>query len=122
MRLTTVKTIHDAKHIPESQISLCVCTTYAPSQHISTHYQTNDVGGHRGREVGVPEHLHAMYYDVRKEGSSDLYCSLGPSCIKLMSATGISLMWSEACKRILIEGEDDEEEIHDANDEDKKTP
>jgi solute carrier family 25 (mitochondrial phosphate transporter), member 23/24/25/41 len=36
--------------------------------------------------------LHAMYCIVRKEGISDLYRDLRPSCIMFMPATGISFM------------------------------
>jgi solute carrier family 25 (mitochondrial phosphate transporter), member 23/24/25/41 len=57
-----------------------------------------------------------MYCIVRKEGASDLYRSIGPSCIKLMSTAGISLMCCNAYKRILVEGE---EEIDDVDDEEK---
>jgi hypothetical protein len=39
----------------------CVCTTYAPSQRIIIHYQTNDVGGRHGREVGDLYHSHVLH-------------------------------------------------------------
>jgi hypothetical protein len=64
--------------------------------------------------------MHTMYYIIRKEGVSDLYHGLGPSCIMLMPAINISLMCYEACKRILVEGVEDEEEIDDTNDEEKE--
>ncbi|KAL6839499.1 hypothetical protein ACP4OV_030769 [Aristida adscensionis] len=51
--------------------------------------------------------FHALYCIMEKEGISGLYKGLGPSCIKLMPAAGISFMCYEACKKILVE--DDEE-------------
>jgi solute carrier family 25 (mitochondrial phosphate transporter), member 23/24/25/41 len=65
--------------------------------------------------------LHAMYYIIRKEDVGDLYHSLGPNCIMFMPTVGISLMCYKACKRILIEGEEDEEEIDDAGGKENKT-
>jgi solute carrier family 25 (mitochondrial phosphate transporter), member 23/24/25/41 len=65
--------------------------------------------------------MHAMYCVIRKEGGSDLYHGLGTSCIKLMTTTSRSFMCYEAYKRILIEGEEDEEEIDDGDDEGKNT-
>ncbi|KAL6603861.1 hypothetical protein ACP70R_044222 [Stipagrostis hirtigluma subsp. patula] len=50
--------------------------------------------------------FHALYCIMEKEGIGGLYKGLGPSCIKLMPAAGISFMCYEACKKILVE--DDE--------------
>jgi solute carrier family 25 (mitochondrial phosphate transporter), member 23/24/25/41 len=72
------------------------------------------VGAVGGREV-YRNVLHAMYRIVRKEGIGGLYRGLGPSCIKLMPAAGISFMCYEACKRILAEGEEAKEEAEGAD-------
>ncbi|KAL5771357.1 hypothetical protein ACOSP7_015511 [Xanthoceras sorbifolium] len=44
---------------------------------------------------------------LEKEGLPGLYRGLGPSCMKLVPAAGISFMCYEACKRILIEKEEE---------------
>ena len=49
--------------------------------------------------------FHALYCIMEKDGVGGLYKGLGPSCIKLMPAAGISFMCYEACKKILIEDE-----------------
>jgi hypothetical protein len=64
--------------------------------------------------------MHAMYCIVGKEGIGDLYHNLGPNYIMLMPTAGISLMCSKAYKRILVEGEEDEEEIDGVDDEEKE--
>lgn len=51
--------------------------------------------------------LHALTSILEKEGVQGLYRGLGPSCVKLVPAAGISFMCYEALKRILVE--DDEE-------------
>ncbi|KAJ7978904.1 adenine nucleotide transporter BT1, chloroplastic/mitochondrial-like [Quillaja saponaria] len=51
--------------------------------------------------------LHALMSIFEKEGLPGLYRGLGPSCIKLVPAAGISFMCYEACKRILIEKEEE---------------
>jgi hypothetical protein len=84
-------------------------TTYVPSQHIIIHYQTNDTYGRRGWEAGVLERppRHVVH---RLEGGRQQPV-LRPrtySYIKLMPIAGISFMYYEACKRILVEGEKDE--------------
>jgi solute carrier family 25 (mitochondrial phosphate transporter), member 23/24/25/41 len=53
------------------------------------------------------------------EGISSLYCGLIPSYIKLLPVAGRSFMCYEACKRIHVEGEEDEEEIDDGDDKEK---
>ncbi|CAL5360770.1 unnamed protein product [Camellia sinensis] len=51
--------------------------------------------------------LHALVSILEHEGVSGLYRGLGPSCMKLIPAAGISFMCYEACKKILVEKEDD---------------
>ncbi|KAK9682664.1 hypothetical protein RND81_10G088000 [Saponaria officinalis] len=51
--------------------------------------------------------LHALASIVEQEGVQGLYRGLGPSCLKLVPAAGISFMCYEACKRILVEDEND---------------
>ncbi|GMY35885.1 adenine nucleotide transporter BT1, chloroplastic/mitochondrial-like [Fagus crenata] len=51
--------------------------------------------------------LHALVSIFENEGLPGLYRGLGPSCVKLVPAAGISFMCYEACKRILIEKEED---------------
>ncbi|KAJ0515390.1 putative mitochondrial carrier protein [Helianthus annuus] len=53
--------------------------------------------------------LHALLTILEKEGVVGLYRGLGPSCVKIVPAAGISFMCYEACKKILVEKEDDEE-------------
>ncbi|KAF5776397.1 putative mitochondrial carrier domain protein [Helianthus annuus] len=52
--------------------------------------------------------LHALLNILEKEGVGGLYRGLGPSCVKIVPAAGISFMCYEACKKILVEKEDDE--------------
>ena len=51
--------------------------------------------------------LHALLSILEDEGVGGLYRGLGPSCMKLVPAAGISFMCYEACKKILIEEEDE---------------
>ena len=51
--------------------------------------------------------LHALASIVEEEGIKGLYRGLGPSCLKLVPAAGISFMCYEACKKILVEDEDE---------------
>ena len=67
------------------------------------HVQVGAVGG---RQV-YKNMLHALISILEKEGLGGLYKGLGPSCMKLVPAAGISFMCYEACKKILIDGEDD---------------
>ncbi|KAG9157078.1 hypothetical protein Leryth_009107 [Lithospermum erythrorhizon] len=60
------------------------------------------VGAVSGREV-YKNVLHALASIVEREGIQGLYKGLGPSCVKLVPAAGISFMCYEACKRILVE-------------------
>jgi solute carrier family 25 (mitochondrial phosphate transporter), member 23/24/25/41 len=71
------------------------------------------VGAVSGREV-YRNGLHTIYRIV-KEGINGLYRGLGPNCIKLMPAAGISFMCYGACKRILVEGEEEVEVIDEEN-------
>uniref|UniRef100_A0A5B6ZMI1 Adenine nucleotide transporter BT1 n=1 Tax=Davidia involucrata TaxID=16924 RepID=A0A5B6ZMI1_DAVIN len=64
------------------------------------------VGALRGRHV-YKNVLHALSSILEQEGIQGLYKGLGPSCMKLVPAAGISFMCYEACKRILVEEEDD---------------
>ncbi|CAM0957519.1 unnamed protein product [Alopecurus aequalis] len=64
------------------------------------------VGAVGGRKV-YKSMLHALLSILEDEGVGGLYRGLGPSCMKLVPAAGISFMCYEACKKILIE-EDNE--------------
>ncbi|KAJ8538377.1 hypothetical protein K7X08_014917 [Anisodus acutangulus] len=65
------------------------------------------VGAVSGRVV-YKNVIHALASILEKEGIQGLYKGLGPSCMKLVPAAGISFMCYEACKRILIEAENEE--------------
>ncbi|KAL0016367.1 hypothetical protein SO802_003436 [Lithocarpus litseifolius] len=60
------------------------------------------VGALSGRQV-YKNVLHALASILEQEGIQGLYRGLGPSCMKLVPAAGISFMCYEACKRILVE-------------------
>ncbi|CAH2051009.1 unnamed protein product [Thlaspi arvense] len=64
------------------------------------------VGALSGRQV-YKNVLHALSSILEQEGVQGLYKGLGPSCMKLVPAAGISFMCYEACKRILVENEED---------------
>ncbi|KAG8075372.1 hypothetical protein GUJ93_ZPchr0006g44184 [Zizania palustris] len=66
------------------------------------------VGAVGGRQV-YKNVFHAMYCILENEGIGGLYKGLGPSCIKLMPAAGISFMCYEACKKILVEDDPESE-------------
>lgn len=66
------------------------------------------VGALSGRQV-YKNVIHALASILEQEGIQGLYKGLGPSCMKLVPAAGISFMCYEACKRILVEDDDDEE-------------
>ncbi|KAM7262627.1 hypothetical protein ACFE04_000310 [Oxalis oulophora] len=51
--------------------------------------------------------LHALASILETEGIQGLYRGLGPSCLKLVPAAGISFMCYEACKKILVEQEEE---------------
>ncbi|KAF9662144.1 hypothetical protein SADUNF_Sadunf18G0022700 [Salix dunnii] len=63
------------------------------------------VGALSGRQV-YKNVIHALASILEQEGIQGLYKGLGPSCMKMVPAAGISFMCYEACKRILVE--DDE--------------
>ncbi|CAL0319163.1 unnamed protein product [Lupinus luteus] len=65
------------------------------------------VGALSGRQV-YKNVIHALSSILEQEGIQGLYRGLGPSCMKLVPAAGISFMCYEACKRILIEDGDEE--------------
>ncbi|CAH8274606.1 unnamed protein product [Arabidopsis lyrata] len=60
------------------------------------------VGAVSGRVV-YKNMLHALVTILEHEGILGWYKGLGPSCLKLVPAAGISFMCYEACKKILIE-------------------
>ncbi|KAI6680164.1 hypothetical protein NL676_034045 [Syzygium grande] len=60
------------------------------------------VGALSGRQV-YKNVIHALASILEQEGVGGLYRGLGPSCMKLVPAAGISFMCYEACKRILVE-------------------
>lgn len=45
----------------------------------------------------------AMSCIVKEQGPAGLYRGLGASCIKIIPAAGISFMCYEACKRVLVD-------------------
>lgn len=65
------------------------------------------VGAVSGRQV-YENMLHALISIVEQEGVQGLYRELGPSCMKLVPAAGISFMYYEACKEILVQNGEDE--------------
>nr|GLL17278.1 adenine nucleotide transporter BT1, chloroplastic/mitochondrial [Ipomoea trifida] len=65
------------------------------------------VGAVSGRQV-YKNVIHALATILEQEGIAGLYKGLGPSCMKLVPAAGISFMCYEACKRILVEKNDEE--------------
>ena len=64
------------------------------------------VGAVSGRHV-YNNVLHALACILERDGIGGLYKGLGPSCLKLVPAAGISFMCYEACKKILVEKEED---------------
>jgi solute carrier family 25 phosphate transporter 23/24/25/41 len=52
--------------------------------------------------------VHALVSILEQEGIQGLYRGLGPSCMKLVPAAGISFMCYEACKKILIDNDEEE--------------
>ncbi|XVE63506.1 hypothetical protein DITRI_Ditri07aG0025700 [Diplodiscus trichospermus] len=64
------------------------------------------VGALNGRQV-YKNVLHALSSILEQEGIQGLYKGLGPSCMKLVPAAGISFMCYEACKRILVEKDEE---------------
>ncbi|KAA0038804.1 adenine nucleotide transporter BT1 [Cucumis melo var. makuwa] len=64
------------------------------------------VGALSGRQV-YKNVIHALISILEREGIQGLYRGLGPSCIKLVPNAGISFMCYEACKRILVDKDDE---------------
>lgn len=60
------------------------------------------VGNIGGRQV-YNNVFHALSSIVKEQGPGGLYRGLGPSCIKIIPAAGISFMCYEACKRVLVD-------------------
>ncbi|CAN0877607.1 Adenine nucleotide transporter BT1, chloroplastic/mitochondrial [Linum grandiflorum] len=67
------------------------------------------VGALSGRQV-YKNVIHALVTILEKEGLAGLYKGLGPSCMKLVPAAGISFMCYEACKKILVDDDQEQEE------------
>jgi solute carrier family 25 (mitochondrial phosphate transporter), member 23/24/25/41 len=65
------------------------------------------VGALSGRQV-YKNVVHALLSILEQEGIQGLYRGLGPSCMKLVPAAGISFMCYEACKKILIDNDEEE--------------
>ncbi|CAN4076738.1 unnamed protein product [Withania somnifera] len=65
------------------------------------------VGAVSGRLV-YKNVIHALASIFEQEGIQGLYKGIGPSCVKLVPAAGISFMCYEACKRILVEAENEQ--------------
>lgn len=78
-------------------------TATFPLEVARKHMQAGAVSGRAYKNV-----VHALASILEHEGIQGLYRGLGPSCIKLVPAAGISFMCYEACKRILVENEDEE--------------
>lgn len=62
------------------------------------------VGALGGRQV-YRNLFHALASILEQHGLAGLYRGLGPSCLKLVPAAGISFMCYEACKRVFLEEE-----------------
>ncbi|MQM21648.1 hypothetical protein Taro_054690 [Colocasia esculenta] len=77
-------------------------TATFPLEVARKHMQVGAVGG---RQV-YKSMLHALVCIFQQEGFEGLYKGLGPSCIKLVPAAGISFMCYEACKKVLTEKEE----------------
>jgi len=60
------------------------------------------VGAIKGRVV-YSSTLDALQGIAKERGIRGLYAGLGPSCLKLVPAAGLSFMCYEALKRILLE-------------------
>ncbi|KAF2310650.1 hypothetical protein GH714_016064 [Hevea brasiliensis] len=77
-------------------------TATFPLEVARKHMQAGALNGRQYQNM-----LHALASILEKEGLAGLYRGLGPSCMKLVPAAGISFMCYEACKRILIAEEED---------------
>ncbi|XP_021827646.1 adenine nucleotide transporter BT1, chloroplastic/mitochondrial [Prunus avium] len=77
-------------------------TATFPLEVARKHMQVGALGGRQYMNV-----LHALASILEHEGVQGLYRGLGPSCMKLVPAAGISFMCYEACKRILVEDKEE---------------
>ncbi|KAF5749640.1 hypothetical protein HS088_TW04G01611 [Tripterygium wilfordii] len=73
-------------------------TTSFPLEVARKHMQAGSLSGRQYQNM-----LHALASILENEGLLGLYRGLGPSCMKLVPAAGISFMCYEACKKILSE-------------------
>uniref|UniRef100_A0A1J3FNW7 Adenine nucleotide transporter BT1, chloroplastic/mitochondrial n=1 Tax=Noccaea caerulescens TaxID=107243 RepID=A0A1J3FNW7_NOCCA len=80
-------------------------TATFPLEVARKHMQVGAVGG----RLVYKNMLHALIQILEKEGLAGWYRGLGPSCLKLVPAAGISFMCYEACKKILVENNNNEE-------------
>lgn len=78
-------------------------TVTFPLEVARKHMQAGALNGRQYKNM-----LHALMSILEHEGLPGLYKGLGPSCMKIVPAAGISFMCYEACKRILIEKEENE--------------
>ncbi|KAJ4890616.1 hypothetical protein Rs2_30364 [Raphanus sativus] len=79
-------------------------TATFPLEVARKHMQVGAVGG---RAV-YKNMLHALVCILEQEGLAGWYRGLGPSCLKLVPAAGISFMCYEACKKILVENSNED--------------
>ena len=77
-------------------------TATFPLEVARKHMQAGALNGRQYKNL-----LHAVVTILEQEGMAGLYKGLWPSCMKIVPAAGISFMCYEACKRILVEKEDD---------------
>ncbi|RDY07637.1 Adenine nucleotide transporter BT1, chloroplastic/mitochondrial, partial [Mucuna pruriens] len=75
-----------------------------PLEVVRKHMQ---VGAVSGRQV-YKDVFHALASILEQEGIQGLYRGLGPSCMKLVPAAGISFMCYEACKKILLDNNEED--------------
>ncbi|WZZ18308.1 hypothetical protein YC2023_111397 [Brassica napus] len=79
-------------------------TATFPLEVARKHMQVGAVGG----RVVYKNMLHALVCILEQEGLAGWYRGLGPSCLKLVPAAGISFMCYEACKKILVENNNED--------------
>jgi solute carrier family 25 (mitochondrial phosphate transporter), member 23/24/25/41 len=77
------------------------CSATFPLEVARKHMQAGALNGRQYSNM-----LQALMSILEKEGLVGLYRGLGPSCLKLVPAAGISFMCYEACKRLLVENEE----------------
>ncbi|XP_050215208.1 adenine nucleotide transporter BT1, chloroplastic/mitochondrial-like [Mercurialis annua] len=82
-------------------------TATFPLEVARKHMQAGALNGSQYRNM-----LHALVSILEKEGIGGLYRGLGPSCMKLVPAAGISFMCYEACKRIIVVEEQKAVDMH----------